>query len=58
MQQSYVTRSHQEIEHPKCAACGSPMWLTRIEPYKVDHDQRTFECKACGKTQIEIVKYR
>jgi hypothetical protein len=34
------------------------MWLTRIEPHAVDHDQRTFECKACGKTEIEIVKYR
>jgi hypothetical protein len=58
MQQSFIGRSQREIEHPKCAACGAPMWLVRIEPHKEDHDQRTFECKACGKIDVEIVKYR
>ena len=47
-----------EIAHPTCERCGAPMWLTRIEPDKPDHDRRTFECKACGKTVVEVVKYR
>jgi hypothetical protein len=34
------------------------MWLARIEPDRPDHDKRTFECKACGKTMAEVVKYR
>ena len=58
MQQSYVERSHQEIEHPVCANCGAPMWLTRIEVYDADHDQRMFECQACNKSEIEIFKIR
>ena len=47
-----------EIEHPKCATCGVAMWLTRIDSDKADHDKRTFECKACGRTTTEVVKYR
>jgi hypothetical protein len=58
MQHSYVERSQQEIEHPKCLTCGASMWLIRIEPYELDCDQRTFECQACGKSKTEIVKYR
>jgi hypothetical protein len=58
MQHSYIDRSHQEIEHPICAACGAPTWLTRIETYDADHEQRTFECQACGKSASEVFKYR
>jgi len=58
MQHSYTEQLHQEIEHPKCANCGAPMWLTRIEPYKPDHDNRTFDCQACGAILTEVVKYR
>jgi DNA-directed RNA polymerase subunit RPC12/RpoP len=58
MQQSFVERSHQKIEHPDCARCGAPMWLTCIEPNDADHDQRTFECQACGNSKVEIVKFR
>jgi hypothetical protein len=47
-----------EIEHPKCTTCEISMWLTRIEPDTPDHEKRTFECKACGNTTTEIVKYR
>ena len=46
MQHSYIHQLQQEIAHPRCARCGAPMWLTRIEPYEPDHDQRTFECQA------------
>jgi len=59
MQQSYVERSQQVIEHSVvCAKCGAPMWLTRIEAYDADRDQRMFECQACGKSMTEVVKYR
>jgi DNA-directed RNA polymerase subunit RPC12/RpoP len=58
MQHSYTQQLRQEIKHPVCGKCGAPMWLTRIEPYDRDHDQRTFECQACSNSKIEIVKYR
>jgi hypothetical protein len=43
---------------PYCLNCGSPMWLTRIEPDSPDYDKRTFECPKCENVVIEIVKYR
>jgi len=58
MQHSYIQQLQQEIAHPRCATCGAPMWLTRIEPYEPDHDQRTFECEACGNSTTEIIKHR
>ena len=58
MQHSYVQSARHEIAHPACPVCGAPMWLARIEPDRPDHDKRTFECKACGKTTAEVVKYR
>jgi DNA-directed RNA polymerase subunit RPC12/RpoP len=58
MQHSWIQQSFQEIEHPECAKCGAPMWLTRIGPYEPDHDRRTFECQACGNSKFEIVKFR
>jgi transposase-like protein len=48
----------QAFAHPDCAKCGAPMWLSRIEPYEADHDQRTFECHECGNTTTAIVKHR
>ena len=57
-QHSYIQQLQQEIEHPRCTRCGAPMWLARIEPYEPDHDQRTFECPACGKSTTEIAKHR
>jgi ribosomal protein S27AE len=47
-----------EIAHPTCLRCGAPMWLTRIEPDKPDHDRRTFECKACSNVVVEVIKFR
>ena len=44
--------------HPSCPDCGMPMLLARIEPYQPDHDKRTFECQACLKEVIKIVKYK
>ena len=58
MQHSYIQQLQQEIEHPRCARCGVPMWLTRIEPYAPGQEQQTFECQACGNSLVEVVTYR
>jgi DNA-directed RNA polymerase subunit RPC12/RpoP len=58
MQTSHIAQSQHVIEHPKCAKCGVPMWLTRIEPSDEEgKDRRTFECQACGHNRIEIVQF-
>jgi hypothetical protein len=54
---SSVASSNVVVEHPACEQCKAPMWLARLESDKPDHGKRTFECKACGATKIEIVKY-
>jgi ribosomal protein S27AE len=46
------------LDLPTCAKCGSPMWLSRIEPDAPDHDRRTFECPRCENEVTEIFKYR
>ena len=47
------------IVRPLCAKCDKKTWLTRIElTDRPGYDKRTFECLACGKTTIEVVKYR
>ena len=46
------------IKHPKCAVCGVSTWLGRVEPDKPDHDKCTFECPACDRVVVEIIKYR
>ena len=46
------------IKHPKCAVCGVSTWLARVEPDEPDHDKCTFECPACDRAVVEIIKYR
>ena len=46
------------LDRPLCPKCAQMMWLTRIEPEKPDHDQRTFECWECDYTETVVVKYR
>jgi hypothetical protein len=44
---------------PPCGMCGTPMFLSCIEPADADgHDQRTFECMACRHSQTVVVKYK
>ena len=50
--------SKQDIHHPNCPNCGTPMWLARIEPDKPGHDKRIFECPVCDRSITEVVKYR
>ena len=54
---SISSYTQQEIKHPRCAKCGVPMLLTRIEPDFPHHDKRTFECKACSGTTTIFLKY-
>ena len=55
MQRSSVNSLNQVIDHPACKQCGAPMWLTRLGSDWAHHEKRTFECKACGASMIEIV---
>jgi DNA-directed RNA polymerase subunit RPC12/RpoP len=46
------------ISRPPCMKCGTPMLLSRIEPERLDHDRRTFECPNCEHSVSFVVKYR
>ena len=48
----------EAIERPLCLDCSKPMWLTRVVPYRLRHDQRFFECPVCLQEQAIIVKYK
>src|SRR6476661_6023059 len=45
------------IPHPCCDVCDADMWLICIEPEKLGHDRRTFECPRCQHVKVEIVNY-
>ena len=34
------------------------MWLVWLEPLKPDQVKGMFECKSCGATVTEVVKYK
>jgi len=40
---------------PCCAACGSPMKLTAIEPSALGKDLRTFNCPRCNRVERHII---
>jgi len=40
---------------PQCAACGSPMKLTVIEPSESGEDHRTFTCPRCKRVQRHLM---
>ena len=46
------------FDRPGCPQCNGLMWLALIEPDKPDYDRRTFECRECEHTLVEVVKYR
>jgi hypothetical protein len=41
---------------PPCAACGSPMKLSAIEPSALGHDLRTFSCLGCYRVERHIIE--
>jgi hypothetical protein len=54
----FIPRKKKLVVGPQCPACGTLMWLARIEPDEPDHDRRTFECPRCQDELTEVVKYR
>ena len=58
MRQFQVNSSSEDIVHPRCAKCGAPMWLTRLEPDGPGWEKHTFECQACQNEAIDIVRSR
>jgi len=41
---------------PQCAACGSPMKLSAIEPSSTGQDLRTFTCPICKRVQVHTIE--
>jgi hypothetical protein len=52
-----ITAYADEIVHPTCVKCGTPMWLTRVEADEARKELYTFECQACGNSTAEVVKH-
>jgi hypothetical protein len=50
------TAHSDSIPRPACPWCGTQMMLARIEPDKPEHEQRTFECLRCHKSETVVVK--
>ena len=48
-----------QLSRPLCSKCGTLSALARIEPAEEPHhDLRTFECPACGTTDVVKVQFR
>ena len=45
----------RQNQGPQCAACGSPMKLSAIEPSSTGQDLRTFTCPECKRVERHIV---
>jgi predicted RNA-binding Zn-ribbon protein involved in translation (DUF1610 family) len=53
------SRQQSQLYRPLCSRCGTLSTLARVEPAaEPDHDLRTFECPACGHTDVVKVKFR
>jgi hypothetical protein len=56
MAQFQTTAPNSEaIEYPTCPKCGSPIWITRVEP---DLDKRVFECPVCDISQNAVTNIK
>jgi len=58
MHQSAIDPVKYDLARPQCPKCGTRMWMTRIEPDTLDHEQRIFECPRCDHSLTETAKYR
>lgn len=46
------------IAHRPCPACGSPMFLSLIEPtYQKGYEVRTFECLSCAYAEMALIDF-
>jgi DNA-directed RNA polymerase subunit RPC12/RpoP len=41
---------------PVCTKCGTPMWLTRIQPDQPGYARRSFECPRCHHQMTEVIE--
>ena len=48
----------QPLSFGPCPKCKQPMRLGLIEPAEPGYEKRTYECAACGHSEIRTVKYR
>jgi hypothetical protein len=46
----------RQNQGPQCAACGSPMKLSAIEPSSTGQDLRTFTCPECKRVERHIIE--
>lgn len=48
-----------QLYRPLCSKCGTLTQLARIEPSdEPGHDLRTFECIACGNSDVVRIKFQ
>jgi hypothetical protein len=57
MRKEDFARPKIPIPHTDCPKCDAPMYLARITPDKLGHDERTFECFECDHSVTEVVKH-
>jgi ribosomal protein L37E len=52
-----VSINQRQQYRPPCERCGTRTMLARIEPSgDHGHDLRTYECTACGHSEVTKVK--
>jgi hypothetical protein len=42
---------------PRCADCGAPMLLARVDADQPGQDLRIFECNICERFETLVVKF-
>jgi DNA-directed RNA polymerase subunit RPC12/RpoP len=52
----FTTNQSKVAARPVCSKCGTPMWLTRIQPDKPGCARRTFECPRCQHQMISVIE--
>lgn len=58
MKSTHISSETELYAKPKCPACGTEMWLTRIEPDEPGFERRLFECSSCGAITEQSHKVR
>ena len=55
-EQSHINQV--QVYRPLCSKCGTPTQLACIEPSEESgYDLRTFECIACGNSDVARIKF-
>jgi len=56
MSEQQLTRKNAPIS-PPCHKCNMPMHVILVMPNAPSGEQRTFQCNACGHSEIVEVRY-